>query len=80
MTCQFESEKYTFFAISGKSITEEQLMEVANVSAVTEAEEDYLELNFRQQCQAIIPNPQDICPCDCAKMYLLLKRNLQQNT
>lgn len=73
--------KYLPYALlSEKTVTEDQLVEVCDVSAVMEAEEDYLEHNLRQRCEAIIPNPQDILPCDCAKKYLLLKRNFEMST
>lgn len=69
----------TIYLLLEKKVTEDQLVEVCGVSAVMEAEEDYLESNFRQRCEAILPNPQDILPCDCAQKYLLLKRNFQMS-
>ena len=56
-------------------MTEEQLQEVAIQSGVLGIEEDYLEPDFRNRCEQLIPNPKDIDSKECANSYVYLKTN-----
>ena len=61
-------------------ITEQQLMEVANLSNVLDATGDYLEPNFRVECERHIPDTNGIEPAEAANAYLYLKANFDPNS
>ena len=63
----------------GFPITEQYLMEVANLSNVLDATDDYLEPNFRVECERHIPDTNGIEPAEAANAYLYLKANFDPN-
>lgn len=63
----------------GFPVTEERLREVAELSNVLESTGDFLDENFRQECQRHIPNTADIKPAEAANAYLFLKANFDIN-
>lgn len=63
----------------GLLVTEQQLMEVANLSNVLDGTDDYLEPNFRKECERHILNTDDITPAEAANAYLYLKANFDSN-
>lgn len=63
----------------GFPITEQQLMEVANLSNVLDNTDDYLEPNFRTECARHIPDTDEIEPAEAANAYLYLKANFDSN-
>lgn len=66
--------------IQGKIINQEDLAEIALHSNILDVEEDYLEADFREKCENLLPNPVDVLPIDCAKTYCLLKEILWLST
>lgn len=54
-------------------------MEVANLSNVLDATGDYLEPNFRVECERHIPDTNGIKPAEAANAYLYLKANFDPN-
>ena len=57
----------------GFPITEQQVMEVANLSNVLDDTDDYLEPNFRMECTRHIPDTDGIEPAEAASAYLYLR-------
>jgi hypothetical protein len=60
-------------------VTEQQLEEVANHSQIFEIEDDYLEPEFRERCEEIIPHPERIVPENCVNSFLYLKDNMPES-
>ena len=52
--------------------------EVANHSGVLEIDDDYVEQEFREKCQELIPYPERIIPEECEDSFLYLKENIPQ--
>lgn len=50
-----------------------QLEEAAIQSGVLEGTDDYLEQEFREACQAILPNPEQVLAEECVVAYKYLK-------
>lgn len=69
-----------FLTITGLSVTEEQLKEVAQHSGVLEIDDDFLEPEFRTKCCRIIPMPveQHVEPAECTEAFKYLKRKFSQ--
>ncbi|XP_020908948.1 uncharacterized protein LOC110246907 [Exaiptasia diaphana] len=63
----------------GISITEEDLLEVAQLSDVLIDTDDFLEENFRNECMRHIPNTDEIKPADAANAYLFLRSNFNKD-
>ena len=63
----------------GFCITEQQLVEVANLSQVLDGTDNYLEPNFRMECERHIPDTGEIEPAEAANNYLYLKANFDPN-
>lgn len=60
---------------SGLPITEEQLKEVATESGVLSIPDDFLTLEFREECERIIPDNDTIKPDEWKDAYMCLKQN-----
>ena len=60
-----------------KTVTEEQIEEVALLSKILEVEEHYLSDTLQQQFHALVPHPEMTKPHDCAKTYSYIKGSLQ---
>lgn len=60
---------------SGLPITEEQLKEVATESGVLSIPDDFLTLEFREECERIIPDNDTIKPDEWKDAYMYLKQN-----
>ena len=63
----------------GITITEEQLLEVAEQSDVLEDTDDYLRPAVRRECEQHLPDPGDIQPEDAKDAYLYLKLHADKN-
>ncbi|KAL9977190.1 hypothetical protein ACROYT_G014568 [Oculina patagonica] len=70
---QYGGEKCCF------PITEQQLMEVANLSNVLDDTDNYLEPNFHMEWERHIPDTNEIEPAEAANAYLYLKANSDPN-
>ena len=60
----------------GYDISEEQLMEVAELSGIFEEDDDFLDPTFRARCEEYIPNTDEIKSAEAANAYLHLKSHL----
>ena len=60
----------------GIPVTDQQLQEVAEFSHVLDANDDFLDEDFRQECQRHIPNTEDIEPAQASNAYLYLKDHI----
>lgn len=60
----------------GWPVTEDQLKDVAELSGVLELDDDFIESEYREKCERIIPFPGDVEPDQCADAYVYLKDNL----
>jgi hypothetical protein len=63
------------FSLTGLPVTEEQLREAAEQSGVLNVPDDFLEPNFRAECQSLIPDVTDIEPKKIQDAYMFLKEN-----
>lgn len=63
--------------ILGWDISEGQLEEVANESGVLSVNDDFLEPEFRQACEEVIPTPADVDCKDVQNAFIYLKEKLQ---
>ena len=63
----------------GIHITEEQLLEVAELSDVFEDNDDYLNPDVRKECERHLPNVDEIEPKDAKDAYLYLKSNVDED-
>ena len=63
----------------GITVTEEQLLEVAEQSDVLEDTDDYLRPAVRRECEQHLPDPGDIQPEDAKDAYLYLKLHADKN-
>lgn len=63
----------------GVPLKEEDLLEAARLSEVLVDTDDYLEVNFRQECERHIPDIDDIKSTDAATAYLYLRSNFDKN-
>ena len=61
------------FFVLGFEVSHSQLEEAAIQSGVLEATDDYLEQEFREICQELLPNPEQVSPEDCVAAYISLK-------
>jgi hypothetical protein len=59
-------------------VTEEQLKDVAEVSQVLEADQDFLESEFKSKCEEYIPFPEQVRPDQCADAFVYLKQKFMQ--
>ena len=66
-----------FWLCAGWEVNYEQLQEVAEQSGVLQENDDYLDRNFRQQCEIFLPEPLSVEPSDCATAFLFLCKNIQ---
>ncbi len=62
-----------FFA--GLPITEEQLREVAEQSGVLNVPDDFLQPDFRAECQCLIPDVSEVEHKNIQDAYIFLKEN-----
>ena len=63
------------FCFTGLPLTEAELHEAAIQSGVLDTDDDFLDEVFREECERIIPNPEELEPKDCSKAFIYLKRN-----
>lgn len=63
------------FSVAGWHVSEDELEEVATESGVLNVSDDFLEPEFRQKCEEIIPNVDEIEPRDFQNAFLYLKEN-----
>jgi hypothetical protein len=54
-------------------VSEEELQEVAMNSGVLEVETDFLEEDFRAECERVLPYPSKVEPSECRNAFLYLK-------
>ena len=62
--------------ILGCDVSEGQLEEVANESGVLSVNDDFLEPEFRQACEEVIPTPADVDCTDVQNAFIYLKENI----
>lgn len=58
-------------------VTEEQLQEVAMESGVLDIADDFLDIEFRAECERLIPDKENIKPDECKDAFLFLKHNFE---
>lgn len=58
-------------------MTEEQLKEVATQSGVLTVPNDFLQPEFRAECERLLPDRVRIRPHECRDAYIYLKNNFQ---
>ena len=63
--------------VLGWDISEGQLEEVANESGVLSVNNDFLEPQFRQACEDVIPTPADVECRDVQNAFIYLKENIR---
>ena len=61
------------FLLLGFRLTEGQLKEVAELSGVLEVDHGYLEDDFREKCDLIIPYPEQVKNDEWFDSYIFLK-------
>jgi hypothetical protein len=61
------------FFVLGFEVSHSQLEEAAIQSGVLEWTDDYLEQEFREICQELLPNPEQVSPEDCVTADISLK-------
>jgi len=61
--------------ITGLPVTEEQLKEAATQSGVLTFPDDFLEPEFRAECERVLPDSETIRPHECRDTYMYLKSN-----
>jgi len=66
-----------FNYITGLPVTEEQLKEAATQSGVLTFPDDFLEAEFRAECERVLPDSETIRPHECRDAYMYLKSNFQ---
>ena len=64
----------------GIPVTDQQLAEVAQLSGVEDMEDDFLEEDFRKECERHIADTDDIEASEAANAYLFLKANFDENS
>ena len=62
--------------ILGWDVSEGQLEEVAIESGVLSINDDFLEPEFRQACEEVIPTPADVDCTDVQNAFIYLKENI----
>ena len=63
--------------ITGPPGTEEQLKEAATQSGVLTVPDDFLQPEFRAECERVLPDSETIRPHECRDAYIYLKNNFQ---
>ena len=66
-------------ALIGVPVDEDQLHEAAVQSGVLDVDDDFLEPEFRQECERIVPSPDQIIPQNFFDTFIRLKRNFNIN-
>ena len=72
----FTMKLYSPLFLLGWIVSEEQLEEAANESGVLSGNDDFLEPEFRQACERLIPKLEDIDPRDVQNAFIYLKQNI----
>ncbi len=54
------------------------LRKVAEVSGVLDVDDDYIDVNFREQCKQIIEKPEEIDSKDWVNAFIYLKETHEQ--
>ena len=60
----------------GIPISNEQLVEVTELSGIEAAQSEFIENELKQALMAKIPNPEEVESKDAKNSYIFLKRNL----
>ena len=63
--------------ITSLPVTEEQLKEAATQSGVLTVPDDFLQPEFRAECERVLPDSETIRPHECRDAYIYLKNNFQ---
>ena len=71
----FVPHVYICFCTVGHTVLEDHLEEAAEQSGVLEVKDDFLEQEFRIECEPWIRDVNDIEPEDCKNPYLYKKQN-----
>ncbi|KAM7427620.1 hypothetical protein ABFA07_021268 [Porites harrisoni] len=61
----------------GLPVTEEQLKEAATQSGVLTVPDDFLQPEFRAECECVLPDSETIRPHECRDAYIYFKNNFQ---
>lgn len=69
---------YSYCYITGFPLTEEDLKEAAEVSGILNVADDFIQPEFRQTCEEILPGVHDIKPNEFVEKFLILKENYSQ--
>lgn len=69
----------TFLFVLGLPVSQVALNEVAEVSGVLTAGDDFLAPNIRAECEHIIPDVDSLKACDAADTFLFLKTHYHDN-
>ena len=62
----------------GIRVSEDDLEQVAKLSNIFDNTDDYLQPEFRQKCQDIIPDVTEVQPSEAANAFLYIKANFPQ--
>ena len=76
--CTVLTKLYSICNITGLPITEEALADVREVSGVMDVGEDFIDPDVRRECERIIPEIDQVKPCDAADTYIFLKHHYVQ--
>lgn len=69
----------TFSFVLGLLVSQEALIEVAEISGVLTAGDYFLAPNIRAECERISPDVDSVKACDAADTFLFLKRQYHDN-
>ena len=58
-------------------MTEQQLKEAATQSGVLTVPDDFLQPEFRAECERVLPDSETIRPYECRDAFICLKSNFQ---
>ena len=75
---KFHNISNSYLKISGLPLTEDDLKEAAEVSGVLNVADDFLQSDFRQICEEILPNVNEVKPSEFLEQFLFLKENNAQ--
>ena len=66
---------YFIYMLSGYALTDDQLMEVAEISEVLDVDEHYIGEEFARRCRNVIPKPEELKDKEWVGAYLQLKND-----
>ena len=64
---------FIFVFYVGWTVSEEELKDAAIHSGVLEVSADFLEPEFRAECERVLPYPDKVVPSECRDTFLYLK-------